>query len=440
MQVNNAKISKPINIVWLRRNLRFDDNRPLVLAMKEDLPILLLFIFDSDILSKLELSDDLRVNFIHQQLKSLNSQLNKVKSSMLVMHGEVVPIFDKLLNQWPIQKIFHAEDFEPYAIERDLEVKQLAQSKNIQVRTCVDHLIYHPSHTLKQDLTPYQVYTPFSKAWLNNLKPEHTRSYDVDLKKVNWLQMKFDQVTLDEIGFEYKERTYPPAQIESNTIEEYGSLRNYPAEKASSRLGIHLRFGTISIRKIVTQALASADPTFLKQLIWREFFTQIMYHYPSSMNAAFKPKYRDLPWKYDEDHLAKWQAGKTGIPLVDAGMRELNETGTMHNRVRMITASWLTKNLLFDWRIGERYFASRLLDFELASNVGSWQWVAGTGCDAAPYFRIFNPFTQAQKFDPKGSYIKKWIPEIDSLDYPTPMVDYKTSREKCLAFFKKYAR
>ena len=440
MQYRQAKFPKQFNLVWIRRNLRLDDNRPIMEASRAGLPILLLFIFDREILDELDSKEDLRVNFIHQQLRLMTAELEQYGTSILIEYGHPHEIFTELCQELPIQKIFHAEDFEPKTIRRDQHVKKIATANGIGLKTCLDHVIFHPSDIVKSDLTPYKVYTPYSKLWINSLSSAHLDIEDKRLGEINWLKAKFEQLPLNKIGFENSQHKYPNSKVPKHIIDDYGAQRNFPAQQATSKLGIHLRFGTVSIRKLVSQALKAKDNTFLKQLIWREFFIQIMFHYPSSMTSAFKPKYRDLPWKFSEDHLNRWQDGQTGIPIVDAGMRELNSTGFMHNRVRMITASWLTKNLLHDWRLGERYFASRLFDFELASNVGSWQWVAGTGCDAAPYFRIFNPFTQAKKFDPNQDYIQKWIPELSTSKYPQPMIDYKESRARCLDFYKNNAR
>ena len=426
------------NIVWFRRNLRFDDNLPLALASKSTLPILPIFIFDSDILNQLDNPTDLRVNFIHKTIKALDGQLKKFRSAFLVLQGRPQEIFDSLFRHSNIHSLFFSKDFEPLTIRRDKEIELLASENGVQVINCVDHLIHHPADVTKSDGSPYRVYTPYFKQWLSKFHQKTSENINSKIEDVNWLKHKAIIPELDSFGFESMSWDYPSSFTSDKTIDNYGANRDIPAKSANSRLGIHLRFGTISIRKLVSQAMRSNDITFLKQLVWREFFVQIMYFFPESANTEFKPKYRNMPWIYSEEYFSKWKTGQTGIPLVDAGMRQLNQTGTMHNRVRMITASWLTKNLLHDWRLGERYFASKLLDFELASNIGSWQWVAGTGCDAAPYFRIFNPMTQAMKFDPDRAYIKKWVPEIDNLSYPAPMIDYKLSRIRCLEFYKKY--
>ena len=439
MQVLDKKNLNKFNIVWLRRDLRLHDHRAFELAATSDLPILPLFIFDKRILNELADDEDLRVNFIHEQVSAMNEYLKRYQSGVYTRHGTAEKIFAELFDSGNVEAVYYAEDFEPYAIKRDNAVQQLAKKHGVAFQAVVDHLIFHPGTVLKQDATPYHVYTPYSRRWMEHADEQGFKAARNDPDTMKWAGLSGDIVPLDQMGFKGRSWAYSATAVTSSTIVKYQSLRDFPAQDATSRLGIHLRFGTISIRQLAAKARRSEDKTFLKQLIWREFFTQIMYHHPESMEMAFKPKYRDMPWKFNETHFEKWKSGETGVPIVDAGMRELNATGWMHNRVRMIAASWLTKNLLIHWKLGERYFASKLLDFELASNVGSWQWVAGTGCDAAPYFRIFNPFTQQKKFDPKGDYIRKWVPEIDNLDYPAPMIDYKQSRKDCLEFFQKHA-
>lgn len=428
---------QPINVVWLRRNLRIEDNPIIQKAAKDDLPILLLFIFDKNILSKLA-KDDARVDFIHRTLEKLRTQLQSYKASILCVHGFPDEIIRKLIKSVRINAIFHAEDFEPAAKLRDDKIKEIAQESGIAVYTALDHVIFHPSSVLNKQGRPYLVYTPYYRAWKEKFVQNLDFLCQQKSNEFQGIEADFDIPTLKEIGFAPTPIALPQATVDRTLMETYKERRDFPAQDAASRLGLHLRFGTISPLQLALEAAKTTDDTFLKQLIWREFFIQIMYHFPESMNAAFKPAYRNMPWRFDEGQFDRWKAGQTGIPIVDAGMRELIATGTMHNRVRMIAASWLTKNLLIDWRLGERYFAEKLLDFELASNVGNWQWVAGTGVDAAPYFRIFNPHSQAKKFDPQGAYIRKWVPEFDSLTYTAPMIDYKASRERCLAFYKEH--
>ena len=430
-------MEQPIQLVWFRRDLRWHDNLALASAQSFQEPILLLFIFDTNILSDCE-RGDARVQFIHQQITALDETAKVLGSSILVQHGSPEEVFHHLIRQYHITRIHHGEDFEPYAINRDTRIRMLAEECGIQVHTYVDHVLFHPSITIKSDGSPYRVYTPFYKNWILLLDQQPITENKIIPEQLSLVQMHAEVPSLSEIGFSKSELVISHIEELDKTIEHYKEQRDFPAVGGTSRLGIHLRFGTISIRSLVKKARSFKDDTFLKQLVWREFFISIMYHYPDSIYQSFKPKYRTMPWRYDDKQFDRWKNGMTGIPLVDAGMRQLNLTGWMHNRVRMITASWLTKNLLMDWKLGERYFALKLLDFELASNVGSWQWVAGTGCDAAPYFRIFNPFTQAKKFDPNNDYIKQWIPELSTSNYPSPMIDYKASRKRCLAFFKDH--
>ena len=437
MQISSSIFNGDFNILWLRRNLRWEDNAVLTMCQADEVPILPIFIFDTDILDKLESKTDLRLQFIHETLMRMNEHLLQAGGAIVTFHGKPAAVLEELMLHNQVKSIFCAEDFEPYARMRDREVADLAAKNETEFNQCIDHVIHHPSQVLKSDGTPYLVYTPYSKQWIAKYQDRPIQKQSKGLHQTKWLKTEARIHSMNSLGFQVQAWTFPDKNVSNSIIDTYGAKRNLPAESANSNLGIHLRFGTISIRALVTQAQQSNDITFLKQLIWREFFNQIMYHFPNSMNEAFKAKYRAMPWKFSEEHFTKWTEGKTGIPIVDAGMRELNTTGTMHNRVRMVVASWLTKNLLIDWRLGERYFASKLLDFDLASNVGSWQWVAGTGCDAAPYFRIFNPFTQAKKFDPDRKYIERWIPEIDSLNYPPPMIDYAASRKECLEFYKK---
>ncbi len=433
-----APSESPFNLLWLRRNLRFQDNVPLSEALQAGLPLLPIFIFDTNILNELNDKADSRVTFIHSCLEKLNEELAPYGSTVHCFIGSPDEIFANILNSWPINSIFVAKDFEPYAVRRDTKIASLAKRQGVIFSSFTDHVVFHPNDIVNKSNEPYNVYTPYSKMWLSRFDETTIQVKKVALSKSALVQQKADLPSLKKVGFTKNDLAPGQSKIPKNFLDNYVANRDFPDKDFTSRLGVHLRFGTIGIRSLVKKARQAEDITFLKQLIWREFFIQILHHYPNSVTEAFKPKYRNMPWKYNEDYFEKWKNGMTGIPIVDAGMRELNATGFMHNRVRMIVASWLTKNLLHDWRLGERYFASKLLDFELASNVGSWQWVAGTGVDAAPYFRIFNPFTQAKKFDPESKYIKTWIPELDSMNYPPPMIDYKESRARCLDFYKKH--
>lgn len=427
---------KSISIFWFRRDLRLEDNTGLFHALNNDDEVLPIFIFDETILSQLP-KDDARVTFIHQQLEKIQSELKKSKKSLAVFHGKPLEIYTKLISENTVKSIYTNHDYEPYARKRDLELFHLFKENNIEFKTTKDQVIFEKNEVTKDDGTPYVVYTPYSNKWKENFKKTnliHYKSEDL-LNKITLHSYPF--LSLSDINFEPSKIKVTPFDISNDLIDNYEATRNFPALNKTSYLGIYLRFGAVSIRKMVEKALKSNNETFLKELIWREFFMQILWHFPHTSTASFRPKYDAIKWENNEDFFQKWCDGKTGYPFVDAGMRELNATGHMHNRVRMIVASFLCKHLLIDWRWGETYFATRLLDYEQSSNVGNWQWAAGSGVDAAPYFRIFNPTEQVKKFDKELKYIKKWIPEYQTFDYPEPIVDHKEAREKCLKVYKE---
>ncbi|MEO5777454.1 MAG: deoxyribodipyrimidine photo-lyase [Flavobacterium sp.] len=425
-----------MNIFWFRRDLRLEDNVGLFHALNSNEEVLSIFIFDETILSQLT-KDDARVTFIHQQLEKIQNQLQAIGKSLAVFHGNPFEIFSKLIDENQIQTVYTNHDYEPYARKRDLELYHLFKDKKIEFKTSKDQVIFEKSEVVKDDGTPYVVFTPYSNKWKDNFsktKLTYYKSEDV-LNKITLHSYPF--LSLAAIGFETSKIKVTQYDISDLLIDNYEATRNFPAMNKTSYLGIYLRFGTVSIRKIVTKALESKNETFLKELIWREFFMQILWHFPHTINASFRPKYDNIKWDNNEELFQKWCDGKTGYPFVDAGIRELNTTGHMHNRVRMIVASFLCKHLLIDWRWGETYFATKLLDYEQSSNVGNWQWAAGSGVDAAPYFRIFNPTEQIKKFDKDLIYIKKWIPEFGTDSYPKPIVDHKEAREKCLEVYKE---
>lgn len=427
-----------VNIFWFRRDLRLEDNVGLYQALKSDLPILPIFIFDVNILNTLP-KDDARVHFIYDTLEQLHSRLkNDYQSGITVFHSSPLASFETLSQRYDINKVFTNHDYEPYAIQRDLEVSEFLKSKGILFKTYKDHVIFERNQIVKKDGTPYKVYTPYSKQWIKQLETNPILDYPSETQL--YQLYKYDNKTfpsLSLIGFVSSTFPIVSYNTEDTLIGNYEATRNFPALKeGTSKVGPHLRFGTISIRKLVKKALAHENNTYLKELIWREFFMQILWHYPQTVTQSFKLQYDRIQWRNNKQEFELWCQGQTGYPLVDAGMRELNATGHMHNRVRMVVGSFLCKHLLIDWRWGEAYFAKKLNDFELSSNVGNWQWVAGCGVDAAPYFRIFNPTTQIQKFDKAHQYIKKWVPEYQELTYPTPMVDHKLARERCLHTYK----
>lgn len=425
-----------MTIFWFRRDLRLEDNAGLFSALQSDKNVLPVFIFDELILSQLP-RDDARVTFIHRQLQNIQQQLQEHGKSLAVFHGKPLEIFTKLIAENRITEVYTNHDYEPYARKRDLELFQLFKNNGIAFKTCKDQVVFEKSEVVKDDGSPYVVYTPYANKWKENLKKAALAHYQSQNHLDRLAAHGYPFLGLSDIGFEASKITVPDYDISDRLVDNYEATRNFPALDKTSHLGIYLRFGTVSIRDIVAKALKSKNETFLKELIWREFFMQILWHFPQTAQYSFRPQYDHIRWENNEGQFKKWCEGKTGYPMVDAGMRELNATGHMHNRVRMITASFLCKHLLIDWRWGEAYFATKLLDYEQSSNVGNWQWAAGCGVDAAPYFRIFNPSEQARKFDKNGAYIKKWLPEHETASYPKPLVDHKQAREKCLAVYKR---
>jgi deoxyribodipyrimidine photo-lyase len=426
---------KTKNIFWFRRDIRLEDNVGLFHALNSGTPVLPIFIFDDSILAQLP-KDDARVTFIHQQLEKIQQQLSTIGKSLAVFHGKPQEVFSKLISENKIQAVFTNHDYEPYARKRDLELFHLFKEHNIEFKTSKDQVIFEKSEVVKDDGTPYVVYTPFSNKWLDRFNKSQLIFYKYEELLHNIAPHNYPFLSLETIGFTLSTIKVTPFDISTSLIDNYEATRNFPAQNKTSYLGIYLRFGAVSIRKMVSNAIQSKNNTFLKELIWREFFMQILWHFPHTSNSSFRPKYDAIQWDNNEDLFKKWCEGKTGYPFVDAGMRELNATGHMHNRVRMIVASFLCKHLLIDWRWGETYFATKLLDYEQSSNVGNWQWACGSGVDAAPYFRIFNPTEQIKKFDKDLVYIKKWIPEFNTPNYPNPIVDHKEAREKCLRIYK----
>ncbi|KGL64324.1 cryptochrome/photolyase family protein [Polaribacter sp. Hel1_85] len=426
-----------INIFWFRRDLRLNDNCGLFHALKSGKKLLPIFIFDEEILNKLP-KDDARVSFIHQEVENINNRLKEIGSSLSFIKGKPLNIFKKLSEKYKIDSIFTNHDYEPYAIKRDLEIKDFLTSKNILFKTYKDQVIFERNEIVKKDGTPYKVFTPYSKKWLEAFCFKGIQFFPSEELLDNFIKTNSHQfLSLEEIGFTKSTIKIASYKVSSKLINQYEETRNFPAKDSTSKLGAHLRFGTVSIRKMVDKAAKSNNITFLKELIWREFFMQILWHFPYTIKKSFKPKYDRILWRNNEKEFEAWCKGETGYPLVDAGMRELNQTGFMHNRVRMLVGSFLCKHLLIDWRWGETYFAEKLHDYEQSSNIGNWQWVAGTGVDAAPYFRIFNPTTQIQKFDNDLDYIKKWVPDFQELTYPKPIVEHKFARERCLKTYKK---
>jgi len=423
---------KPETIFWFRRDLRLQDNAGLYHALKNHTDVLSLFIFDTVILDELEDKADRRVEFIQQALVHLNQQLHALGSSLLVLIGNPVEIFK---TRKP-KAVYTNHDYEPYAIDRDRKVQEIVESTGGKFRTFKDQVIFEKDEVVKDDGTPYTVFTPYSRKWKAKVNSFYLKSYPSETYFHHFKKLKPASIPfLSDIGFKETQATFPDRIIKTSVIEKYHKQRDFPAIRGTTRLSVHLRFGTVSIRKLARLA-QKKNETWLNELIWREFYAMILWHFPYVPHHAFKAAYNHIDWRNDPDEFQKWCDGKTGYPIVDAGMRELNATGFMHNRVRMITASFLTKHLLIDWRWGEAWFAKKLLDYDLASNNGGWQWAAGCGCDAAPYFRIFNPALQTKKFDPDMTYIKKWIPELDTDRYPKPVVDHSFARTRALKTYQ----
>lgn len=428
----------PVTIFWFRRDLRLNDNAGLYHALKESgHPVIPLFIFDRNILDQLPDQDDARVTFIHQTLQHMNKELQSLGSSMITKFETPLMAFKQLMAEYEIAAVYCNSDYEPYTRDRDRNVEEFLNEKSITFRSFKDHLIFEKNEVVKATGKPYTVFTPYKRAWLEQLAKSDIISIPSEKYFANFLKIPSQKIPcLEELGFTRSKLEFPDQEYRS-VIENYTKTRDIPALRGTSRIGIHLRFGTISIRAVLNDALQPEDKTWLSELIWRDFYAMILWHFPWTVNQAFKADYDRIRWRNNEQEFEAWCQGLTGYPIVDAGMRELNTTGFMHNRVRMVTASFLTKHLLIDWRWGESYFARKLLDYEQASNVGGWQWAAGSGNDAAPYFRIFNPELQIKKFDPELKYIKKWVPEFqDPFHYPPPIVDHKFARERVLKAFK----
>lgn len=424
-------------IHWFRRDLRLGDNAALYHALKSGKAVQCVFIFDRDILDKLQDRDDARVTFIHTELSLLAQQLENMGSSLHTYYGKPAEVWPQIIADHQPVAVYANSDYEPYAKKRDSAVQQLLNEQSIRFETYKDHVIFEKDEVIKDDGKPYVVYTPYSKKWKSMLTPTHLEPYPSEDYSAFFKQTSPRPIIpLSTMGFTKSTLTFPEKSTTTSIIKNYEAQRNFPAIAGTSRLSVHFRFGTISIRNKAAKGKKTSEK-WLNELIWRDFYAQILHHFPQVAKESFRTPYDTITWSTNENHYQAWCEGKTGYPLVDAGMRELNATGFMHNRVRMVVASFLTKHLLLDWRWGEAYFARKLLDFDLASNNGGWQWASGSGVDAAPYFRIFNPYTQVEKFDKQHNYIKKWIPEWNTQAYPKEIVNHKEARELCLATYKE---
>ncbi|MBC7511064.1 MAG: deoxyribodipyrimidine photo-lyase [Ferruginibacter sp.] len=425
-----------VNIFWFRRDLRLTDNAGLYHALKSDKPVIPVFIFDKNILDKLEDKADRRVEFIHAALEEMQNSLRVIGSSLEVYYGTPEEVFEKLFAKYTIETVFANHDYEPYAFERETAIVKLLKEHHSSLLTYKDQVLLEKAEVVKDDGKPYTVFTPYSRKWKSVLTDAHLMPYPTKKYFKNFFQQTPRKIpSLTSMGFVAVDKPFPSKALKEELIKKYAEQRNFPGIAGTSKLGVHLRFGTISIRELAASTKTLSE-TYLNELIWRDFYHAILWHFPKvGMGKAFKPEYDTIHWRTDTGEFDKWCNGQTGYPIVDAGMRELNATGFMHNRVRMIVASFLSKHLLLDWRLGEAYFAQKLLDFDLAANNGGWQWAAGSGCDAAPYFRIFNPRLQTEKFDKQLKYIRHWVPELDSFDYPKPIIDHDVARKRCLEVY-----
>ncbi len=426
---------KQVSIFWFRRDFRIIDNAALFYALKDEYPVQPIFIFDKEILLKLNDRKDARVTFIQMEISRLSKEIQQKGGSLDVRYGNPLSIWAEVLNDYEVKTVYANRDYEPYARERDKKIYNLLESKGINFIAKKDHVIFEKNEILKKDQTPYKVYTPYSKVWKTSLNDFYLKPYPSESIN-NWNQQTCKQpLGLADIGFEKSDIEFPSSTLDKSIVQSYHENRDFPSKRGTTRMSVHLRFGTVSIRKLAKEAL-SLNEKYLNELIWRDFYMAILWHYPEVVEHNFSRKYDGIAWRNNEEEFQKWCEGKTGYPIVDAGMRELNVTGFMHNRIRMVVASFLTKHLLIDWRWGEAYFAEKLLDFELASNNGGWQWAAGTGVDAQPYFRVFNPTSQMEKFDSKLRYVRKWVPEFQELSYQ-PMVDHKLARQRAIDTYKE---
>ncbi|MCE4216650.1 cryptochrome/photolyase family protein [Aquirufa antheringensis] len=424
---------KKVSIFWFRRDLRIEDNHGLFQALSTSEPVLPLFIFDTNILDRLPSKKDGRVEFIHQAITLLNEAIG---GHLCVKHGNPLAIFKDLMTKWDIVRIYTNHDYERYGLDRDVSISELAQEKGIEFRSFKDQVVFEKDEVLSGAGTPYTVFTPYSRKWKALLAETSLPNFPSS-ESTNYVSDTFTLPSLADIGFQSSGLLFPQASVADELIRAYAQDRDFPAKPGTSRLSVHLRFGTLSIRSLVRQAIGKSE-VWLNELIWRDFYFNILHHFPHiSEKHSFRKEYDRMNWRNNEEEFKAWCEGKTGYPIVDAGMRELNATGFMHNRVRMIVASFLVKHLLIDWRWGEAYFAEKLLDFDFAANNGGWQWASGSGCDAAPYFRVFNPTLQTQKFDQSLAYIKKWVPELQELSYPAPIVNHELARARVLAAYKE---
>jgi deoxyribodipyrimidine photo-lyase len=422
-------------VFWFRRDLRLQDNAALSEALRSGQKVLPIYIYDENVPSFLS-EKDVKTTFINAQLHKMQLELKNSNAALSLAEGKAIDVFKEMMKQFKIHAVYVNREYEPNLIKRDQELFDFLTAQNIQFKTYKDQVLFERDEIVKADGLPYKIYTPYSKKWLEKLQHMNVSFFECSLETSKLVQKKFYFPFSESSPVIDPKDSAWPYDLSQKTIDNYTDTRNFPSIAGTSKLSNHLRYGTVSVRSCIREAMKSSDITFLKELIWREFFTQALWHFPFSVFQNFKEKYNGIVWRNNTSEFEQWCRGETGYPIVDAGMRELNSTGFMHNRVRMITASFLCKHLLIDWRWGEAYFAEKLLDYDMALNVGNWQWVAGTGCDSAPYFRVFNPTEQLKKFDKEFLYVKKWVPEFQELTYK-PMVEHTMARKRCLETFKK---
>jgi deoxyribodipyrimidine photo-lyase len=465
------------SLVWFRRDLRDYDNAALYHALKSSKNVYCAFVFDTAILDKLNDKADRRVEFIWESVRELKASLQEHGSDLIVLHGNAGDEIPKLANTLLVNAVFTNHDYEPSAIARDTNVAEKLNISDIAFHHHKDHVIFEKDEVLNLSGRPYGVFTPYKNMWLKTVNDFFVKAYPVDAYLKNLAKLKVSQlISLGEMGFKrtnLSNMRLPTGMQGGLTLfddfkerlSHYKDARDFPAIKGVSYLSVHLRFGTISIRHLAREAMQAANTgaqTWLSELIWRDFYVQILHHNPSvAVGKAYKTEFQALNFPNNPVLFQAWCDGKTGYPLVDAAMQQLNTTGFMHNRLRMVAASFLVKDLLIDWRWGERYFAEKLIDFDLSANNGGWQWAASTGCDAQPWFRIFNPITQSERFDAQGKFIRKYVPVLAKCndkeihapwlipplrlqelnisignDYPAPVVDHATQRQKALVLYK----